>query len=249
MSALVEDRWRAKMQARPNTRVITSDPYLDPEEGERVDFRLTYQGPLFAARSNGVRDKARAPHKHDIRRVFHKQLKHLWYTHPALLSRTTNIENSSGWFGENPTPQPGVPYVGETYLNSAKAYYSCHGFNWVPLVTERMSLLCRLEILMLRPQKPGGVVQHGDIDNRIKTLFDAMKRPTLTQEIGADAPLEDEDPFFVLLEDDSLISHVSVETDTLLEPINDDPNEVRLIIKVTVRPYEVYPFGNADFLA
>ena len=99
---------------------------------------------------------------------------------------------------------------------------------------------------MLRPNKPGGVIHHGDIYNRIKTLCDALKRPNLQPEIGADKPLLDEDPFFVLLEDDRLISHLSVETDTSLAPVNNDPNDVKLVIKVAVQPFEVKTYAVAS---
>lgn len=52
----------------------------------------------------------------------------------------------------------------------------------------------------------------GDIDNRLKTLFDALRLPNQTNElVGYDNPAPDENPFFCLLEDDSLITHVSVE--------------------------------------
>jgi hypothetical protein len=57
------------------------------------------------------------------------------------------------------------------------------------------------------------------------------------------APDQAEDPFFCLLEDDSLISKLSVEADTLLEPVSDPPNrnDARVVITVRVRPYNVRP--------
>jgi hypothetical protein len=108
----------------------------------------------------------------------------------------------------------------------------------VPLVTEELSLICGIEILFLRPDYPGSVISSGDIDNRLKTLFDAIRMPQIGQ-LKADAlPTEDEKPFYVLLEDDKLISRLSVETDTLLQPIGDQPNkgDARLIITVKLRP-------------
>jgi hypothetical protein len=52
-------------------------------------------------------------------------------------------------------------------------------------------------------------------------------------------PRAEENPFYVLLEDDSLITHLSVTSDTLLEPVPDVPTDeaVRLVIDVTVRPH------------
>jgi hypothetical protein len=115
---------------------------------------------------------------------------------------------------------------------------SFNAFNFVPLVTEELSLICGIEILFLRPDYPGAVVSSGDIDNRLKTLFDALRMPQIGQ-LKADAvPSENEKPFYVLLEDDKLISRLSVETDTLLEPIGDEMNksDARLIITVKLRP-------------
>ncbi len=48
-------------------------------------FRLTYQGDLLSSQppKNGDPDR-RGPHKHDIRRHFHRQLKQYWETHRWL---------------------------------------------------------------------------------------------------------------------------------------------------------------------
>jgi len=58
---------------------------------------------------------------------------------------------------------------------------------------------------------------------------------------GYTTPDDGEEPFFCLLQDDKLISHVSVETDVLLEQIDGgyDVNDARLVISVTLRPYHV----------
>jgi hypothetical protein len=61
------------------------------------------------------------------------------------------------------------------------------------------------------------------------------------------APQADEQPFFCLLEDDELITKVSADTDDLLEPLPEkatvDGADARLIITVTLRPYEITPFN------
>ena len=51
-------------------------------------------------------------------------------------------------------------------------------------------------------------------------------------------PNADENPFFCLVEDDSLISSISVETDTLLEPIGGVPhqNDGRLVVTIALKP-------------
>jgi hypothetical protein len=80
---------------------------------------------------------------------------------------------------------------------------------------------------MLRPEAPGQtVISGGDIDNRLKTLFDALRMP-LPGEIH-ELPGEGREPFFCLLQDDSLVNNISITTDLLLGPTN--PNEVQLVI-------------------
>jgi len=112
-----------------------------------------------------------------------------------------------------------------------------------------MSLLCSVHILFLRPDVPGGVIRSGDIDNRMKTIFDALRMPSGKDELGGyDTPSKGEDPFFCLLEDDSLISQASIETDTLLQPTGPDweANDARLVLTVRLSPYRV-TWGNIGF--
>ena len=96
-------------------------------------------------------------------------------------------------------------------------------------------MTCGLNILFLRRDSPGKVISGGDIDNRLKTLFDALSIPNRSQIVGT--PESNESPFFCLLEDDSLITEVRVETDRLLTPLsaNKNENDVVLVIGVEVK--------------
>jgi len=89
----------------------------------------------------------------------------------------------------------------------------------------------------MRRDNPGHLISSGgDIDNRIKVLFDGLRMPHTVAELGA-LPIEkDEDPFFCLLEDDKLITRVAVTTDRLITPLKapEKINDVCLIIHVTV---------------
>lgn len=80
---------------------------------------------------------------------------------------------------------------------------------------------------------PGSLISSWDMDNWLKTLFDTLRMPTNKDEVSG-PPRDDEKPFFVLLEDDRLITHLSVETDTLLQRVREtwDDNHVRLLISV-----------------
>jgi hypothetical protein len=107
-------------------------------------------------------------------------------------------------------------------------------------VTRDLELFCNLEILYLRQGPPGNLITPaGDVDNRLKTLFDALSMPRDASQLGKYVtPDEGETPFFCLLEDDSVITKASVESDTLLQPLSamPDPNDARVIITVRLRP-------------
>jgi hypothetical protein len=80
------------------------------------------------------------------------------------------------------------------------------------------------------------VTQGGDIDNRLKTLLDALKIPDSSDALSRGVTLSgDETPFFCLLEDDNLITGINVKTDRLLDP-NAGRSEVVLLIHVRTRP-------------
>jgi hypothetical protein len=86
---------------------------------------------------------------------------------------------------------------------------------------------------MLRPEAPGQtLIKGGDIDNRLKTLFDALRIPKAGEIMESPDNEGGRNPFFCLLEDDSLINHISVTTDLLLGDVH--PNEVRLVIAVNL---------------
>jgi hypothetical protein len=198
-----------------------------------VQFRLTYEGILKGA----SRTDTRATHKHSIRRAFHPQLQELWTTLPVL-SRPDY----------SPVPEQEILINGLSFspprsprLEQLKDRFIVNGYHFVPLVTEDLSVLCEIHILFLRPGLPGTLLESGDIDNRLKTLFDALRVPAKNELNESAATPEDEKPFHCLLEDDKLVSHISMETDTLLEPvsISPDKNGARIVITVRIKPYVV----------
>lgn len=177
-----------------------------------MKFTLTYSGELKA---NG-----RPNHKHKIRQQFHLQLKNLWGQIP--------LSDHHHWF--NPSKK-------KTQINLNR---KVGDFRFVPLVSTDIYLFCELDIFLLRPGPPGSIITSGgDVDNRLKTLFDALRIPHNEGELPkVKHPSEDEDPFFCLLEDDALISSISVITDQLLFD-SENPSDVRLNITVTTRPTRV----------
>jgi hypothetical protein len=174
------------------------------------------------ASSNGNK---RSKEKWQIRRYFRPQLEQLWKTHPALkgvglsarLGGYVKIDRHKavGQALEQPIMVDGKPFV--------------------PLVRKSFELACELNVLFLRQEPPGTLIlQGGDLDNRIKTLFDALKVPE-KEDMKVEQLDEPLFPFYCLLENDSLITSFSVETDRLLTKPDYQPNQVYLVVEVNVR--------------
>lgn len=201
---------------------------------DAVKFKLLYQGQLASIGS--VREK------HGIRRQLHKQLAELWNVQPPF----------SKW-KQQTVPAQNSP-TGEltTVLEVIAEQYKRCGFRFVPIFTKGRSLACALDILFLRRDHPGDLVKSGgDIDNRMKTLLDALRMPADASELGGCVPEVNENPFFVLLEDDSLITELNIATDRLLTPPANMQHvtDVHLVIGVRVVVTAVdMQLGNLPFL-
>ena len=169
-----------------------------------MEFTLTYRGPLRANRG--------AVEKHALRRHFHGQLRELWEESPL-----SGYKHLIAW-----PPNISKPSV----------IREVHGHRFAPLVSSQIDFVAALDILLLRPGAPGALVtQGGDLDNRLKTLLDALKVPSEPTALpSGSAPEAGEEPFFCLLEDDALVTALAIRTDRLLEPAS--PNEVLLVIRV-----------------
>lgn len=187
-----------------------------------MEFRLVYEGSLKASGNKATH----VSEKHSIRKQIHKQLAQLFECNPVLKYWKTNPNTLGG----NSTDGT-VPYL--DYL--ADTFSRC-GYRFVPLVHRGEHMVCSLNILFLRRENPGDLIlPGGDVDNRIKTLLDALRMPETCNEIVG-GPEASENPFFCLLQNDSLVTQLKVNTDRLLVPLKDNqhPNEVVLIIKVKI---------------
>ncbi|MCU0921910.1 MAG: hypothetical protein MUF08_13615 [Burkholderiaceae bacterium] len=174
-----------------------------------MEFRLIYEGPL---RGQG----AKSTHKWEIRRALHPQLRRLWHEQPLRDSADTLLAF------------PPVPSKVSVVVEKG-------GLLFAPLVTQRLNLYVELSVLLFRQQPRGTLITDGgDIDNRLKTLLDGLRVPHGSMEGRTELPSDpDPRPFFCLLEDDSLVTKVSVESEQLLRPAK--PDEVVAIIGVHVK--------------
>jgi len=171
-------------------------------------FTLTYRGPLPT--------RGTAQQKHALRQAVHPQLKELWSHRPLEQFAPRWLDRSSA------------------SDDAGRALRQTDGQDFAVILGTDQLLLAELDVLLLRPENPGSILQHADIDNRLKTLFDALRYPEKAQELPADwGPQPDEQPLHCLLDDDRLISRINVDTDRLLDPHSQD--EVALTIRVRVR--------------
>src|SRR5579863_1684862 len=196
-----------------------------------MKFTLTYDGELPPSGNSGKNaDKWR------IRKELDPQLRELWRIHPALKKMLPGrfISPAEGAFFTlethhqyDPPLIARSPREGEIDLC---APVSRGGRFFKPLVRDSFALVCALKILFLRKEDPGRVYQGGDLDNRIKTLLDALSVPENDEQVIQDPTTAD--PIFCLLEKDSLVTGVNVESERLLTAPNAPITQVRLIIEV-----------------
>ncbi len=183
-------------------------------------FSLFYRGPL---KSSG-----NAKEKHNLRKHFHRQLKEYWPN--CQLQRYQKVLE----------PNP----IGR----EVSIIKQVGAFNFASIVSSRLKMVAELSLQILRPQIPGHIVSHGgDLDNRLKTLLDALKTPENEGALPNGAqPDQCESPFFCLLEDDALITKLDVDTDQLFDPTA-DKSDVVLVLKVHTYPSKV-EIGNVELL-
>ena len=146
--------------------------------------------------------------KHHIRKQIHPWLKELWNDPPMDLYRMKGEQRKIS------------------------------GFSFQPAISLLSGASCELNIKLLTRDPSGRIIQGGDLDNRLKTLFDALRVPQHEHEIPPDEkPTDNEHPFYGLLEDDSLITLCCIRSEKLLSPKmeNEDNFYVELDIEVAIR--------------
>jgi len=173
--------------AGPVKRWLKGSESSDRDKGATLEFRLIYEGAL----SSGQGKHAGPKEKHEFRRQLHPQLRELWRQDRHLKH-----------YGEAHLSGKSGP----TYLEHIAKRFSRGGTGFIPLITEATGYWCSLNVLFLRRDMPGYVVDnYGDLDNRLKILFDALAVPTTTDGLPSNAD-GDENPIYCLLENDRLIT-------------------------------------------
>jgi hypothetical protein len=170
-----------------------------------LKITLTYQGILPASK--------RPPEKIDqIRQEFHRQLNKIWGRDQlAILEEWRDNKFSAG------APDFRKQFGNITYL---------------PIASEEIHARVRLTLTLykgIREDHPA--YSHGDIDNRAKSIIDALCVPVQQSRIPNCAPLRDT---ICLMSDDSLVDTLTVETASLLA--ENDPTITLAVVVADILP-------------
>jgi hypothetical protein len=219
-----------------------------------MEIRLIYKGRLLSTGNDRLKpvDPERDKDIHRIRRDIHRQLAVLWQKHPLLKAKQTlyhawnkDLSHKANSFQDlTKAREQGIILESLTEVEALGKRFARCGYNFVPLVNDLFNTVCGLDILFLRREDPGQLIttqSGGDIDNRLKTLLDALQIPQGCTQIEG-PPSEGETPFYTLLQDDGLVTDLKVTTDRLLTPLElgEKQNDVVLIIHVRIKTSQAW---------
>jgi hypothetical protein len=160
-----------------------------------------------------INPKRRSQHLADIRRQISPQLKRLSEIAPYNVIKKKLLDKDRG-----------VREIG--------------GARFFPIITPELDLLSELDIQILHPELLE--TPRADIDNRMKTLLDALKRPQSSHEVTDKNKGE---IIYTLLDDDHLVTRMTINTSHLLSFENEE--DLLVIITVNIRASK----GTMDNLA
>ena len=152
--------------------------------------------------------KKASGHKHNVRLEFHPQLKNL-------------LQSSyfSNW---------------ERYISSGTVPTSIVGnISFVPVISQKLHAHASLEITIVRAGASSVIT---DIDNRLKTLFDAL---TVPQELPRNIRNGAAERVYCLFENDNLITGFNVKAEKSFHPSFGLEKDVDVHIRVTTSVSEL----------
>ncbi|MBP3615549.1 MAG: hypothetical protein IJ473_00375 [Alphaproteobacteria bacterium] len=154
-----------------------------------------------------INPKKRSQHLQDIRDILSPQLKRL-----SEISPYNEIKSR--------------------LEKKGKAIKTVGGVKFFPLITPDLNLLAELDIQILHPELLE--TPRADIDNRMKTLLDALKRPQSSHEISEH--MNKKDVCYTLLDDDHLVTKMTINTSHLLykDAVQKRNHDYELLIIITV---------------
>ena len=166
----------------------------------------------------------------ELRKAFHPQLKRFWLAHQHLNSVKTHC-----FLKDSQERGHELQLLSEQFAD----FFTVDSTHFVPLAIQKLHLVCEIDVLLLVSPNSAHLLARSDIDNRMKTLLDGLRMPQQKSELLNDLSAGSvQDPYYVLVEDDSQVSKLSVEYDTYLAAEQADiANDiVSAIISVRIRP-------------
>ena len=178
-----------------------------------MEFHLSYQGPLPAC--NSAREDFKTEPKQRIRLEFAEQLAEHWNREYTL-----RLAKQRG-FDVVPLVDRKAEVTELIRYNKMHFMVEMCGYHWIPIVTRANGLTCEVEIVLNRRSEPGEIFvtgdDGGDLDNRLKILLDGLRIPLSVKECPGNLygpGLQSNGQWLErisLLEDDSLISKITIE--------------------------------------
>ena len=214
-------------------------------EARAMELTLRYSGLLP---SNGSTKE-----KQDIRLHLHEQLESLWAEDRRLREIYEDLKNLQIPARSGPHFEVDRPIAGPKFFWWR---WPLCGYNFIPLVTHVHELHCFLRIRIYRKVGPEGILfAGGDLDNRLKTLLDALQVPSEASQLPKSKQVSNDPsewpPLFCLLDDDRAVTKLSIESIKLLSPIppeySGSENYVEMDIDATIAPASAI-MGNVDML-
>jgi len=203
-----------------------------------VTFTLQYNGVLVSNQQRGHR----VENKRAIRFAIDPFLRTLWAKNPELHrigaheGKLTRLRSAS-WVGNTLRIDPLTGGMDGPLIWSPFPYVSVDGLTYIMLVNQLNRWRCNVNIKLLVPDREE---TQGDLDNRLKTLYDGLRPPHNLGEVGSGGKVPQDGLVFCLVEDDSMLRNRSVEVESLLESLpasnqmEDRTNYVSAIIGVTL---------------
>jgi hypothetical protein len=189
-----------------------------PDEEYYLKLFLSYRGEL--------KSNADAGSKHKLRLHFHPQLKR------AILGSPYFLAHKETWVW--PDMLESFAEMNGKTLNGHR-FLSLAGDHVVGVDTSRRTnSTVELDVLILSPGPPGSLLnRNGDIDNRLKTLFDALQVPDSEQSKKLASEDIPDGLVVCLMADDLLVTDVRVSTGELLD-WDGESREVLLLVTATI---------------
>jgi hypothetical protein len=120
------------------------------------------------------------------------------------------------------------PFIPSRNWNVASTVLEGHRF--VSPAHRGLHTAIDLEILLLTPLRQRAI---GDTDNRLKTLVDGLTRPANPQQMKEFEGPADGGPTYCLLDDDSLVQRISIDSRRWHQPMA-DPRDAFVVVTARV---------------